>query len=441
MNEQHIGILGGGLAGVSFAYFSGLPVTIIEKEDRLGGLCRTFDHDGIYYDIGPHIFFSKNEEILDFITRLVPMNRRKRSNKIFYKGRFVKYPFENELSALPEEDRDYCLDSFIENPYSDYDAHNMLMFFYKTFGEGITRTYLEPYNRKIWKYEPSFMDTQMVDRIPKPPVEDVIKSAKGISTEGYLHQLNFSYPEKHGTESMVKALVGLCGPRLVNVLSSPVEKVTVKKQGFVVRASGKSYEFDTLVSSIPPQELLPRMEPSPPEDVMKACSMLRYNSIHITLVNTSDDLLGDNFAVMVPQPDISFHRLSKIDFLGSSYHRENSANLMVEITYRKGDRFDCPNDTIDAMVVEDLEKTGFSKASRVNSVKTLSFPYAYVIYDLNHRKNADKVLSWLASVGITSIGRFGLFEYYNMDKVVESTKSIVEGFLRKADKPDLTKNL
>ena len=50
----------------------------------------------------------------------------------------------------------------------------MLQFFLKTFGEGITKTYLQPYNEKIWKYDPSFMDVQMVERIPKPPKEDVM---------------------------------------------------------------------------------------------------------------------------------------------------------------------------------------------------------------------------------------------------------------------------
>jgi protoporphyrinogen oxidase len=431
MNDRNIGVLGGGLAGISFAYFSRLSVTIIEKEDRIGGLCRTFESGGMYYDIGPHIFFSKNKEILDFITGLVPMNQRKRSNKIFYKDRFVKYPFENELSALPDKDRDYCLNSFIDNPYSDYDVRNMLMFFYKTFGEGITRTYLEPYNRKIWKYEPSFMDTQMVDRIPKPPVEDVIKSAKGTATEGYLHQLHFSYPKEFGTESMIRALASLCSARTELVLSSPVEKVSIKKDGtFEVLTKGKSYGFERLVNSIPPQELLPRIEPAPPKEVMDACSKLKFNSIHITLVNTNKDNLGENFAVMVPQPDISFHRLSKIDFLGDSYHKNDTANLMVEITYRQGDQFDCSDEKINEIVVADLEKTGFSKASDTNHVKTRSFKYAYVIYDLHHRKNMDIILGWLAEKGITSIGRFGLFEYYNMDKVVETTKSIAEGFLR-----------
>ena len=168
---------------------------MFEKESRIGGLCRSFQsQEGIYWDIGPHITFSKDQETLDFMTSLVPMAQIRRSNQIFYQGRYVKYPFENDLASLPERDRDYCLDTFLNNPYENYPADNMLAFFYKTFGEGITRSFLEPYNRKIWKYETSFMDTQMVERIPKPPPEDVINSAKGIQTEGYKHQLYFHYP-------------------------------------------------------------------------------------------------------------------------------------------------------------------------------------------------------------------------------------------------------
>ena len=124
------------------------------------------------------------------------MCKLRRSNKILYKKKFIKYPFENELSKLPKKDLDYCLNSFLNNPFENFKYHNMLQFFLKNFGEGITRTYLEPYNRKIWKFDPTFMDTQMVERIPKPPKEDIIKSAKGISTEGYKHQLYFHYPKK-----------------------------------------------------------------------------------------------------------------------------------------------------------------------------------------------------------------------------------------------------
>jgi protoporphyrinogen oxidase len=432
MNEKPICILGGGLSALTFAnYYRGKAV-IFEKEDRLGGLCRSFDFNGVCHDIGPHIFFSKNKEVLRFLLSLAPMHELRRSNKIYYKKRFVKYPFENDLAALPEADRDWCLNTFMNNPYLDYPAESMLKFFYRTFGEGITRAYLEPYNRKIWKFEPSFMDTQMVERIPNPPPEDIIASAKGISTEGYLHQLYFSYPDEGGTESIIRGLEQGCSDRLETHLSAPLEKLIRKDDGtFLVRAGGKEAEFDQIVSTMPIHELIPRLEPSPPEEVVRALGNLKYNSIHITMINTGEEHLGDNFAVMVPQPDISFHRLSRLDFLGESYHIPDTSTLMVEITYREGDRFDLPTDKVTDLVVHDLDRLGFCPASAVRAAETRSFKYAYVIYDMDHRKNIDLVLGWLKSQGITSVGRFAAFEYINMNKAVEMARSAATAFVHK----------
>ncbi len=39
-------------------------------------------------------------------------------------------------------------------------------------------------------------------RVPKPPIEDVIKAAVGVETEGYTHQLHFYYPSTGGVESI-----------------------------------------------------------------------------------------------------------------------------------------------------------------------------------------------------------------------------------------------
>ena len=107
------------------------------------------------------------------------------------------------MGSLPKKEKEYCLQEFLNNPYENYIAENMQQFFLKTFGEGITKTYLQPYNEKIWKYDPTFMDVQMVERIPKPPKEDVIKSANGEETEGYTHQLYFNYPKKKGFQSLI----------------------------------------------------------------------------------------------------------------------------------------------------------------------------------------------------------------------------------------------
>ena len=162
-------ILGAGIAGLSLASFLRRKTLILEKQPVVGGLSRSYRFDGVSYDIGPHIIFSKNKEVLGLHTSMIETNQIRRSNKVVYKGRFVKYPFENGLGDLPAADRDFCLREFLNNPYENYHAGNMLQFFLKTFGEGITHSYLQPYNEKIWKFDPSCMDLQMVGRIPKPP--------------------------------------------------------------------------------------------------------------------------------------------------------------------------------------------------------------------------------------------------------------------------------
>ncbi|MFH1039190.1 MAG: FAD-dependent oxidoreductase [PVC group bacterium] len=429
MSEKPICVLGGGLSALSFAYFSRRKIVVYEKEDRLGGLCRSFETGGVRHDIGPHIFFSKDRETLDFLLSLTPMHQLRRSNKIFYRGKFVKYPFENELSALPDEDRDWCLETFINNPYRDYPAPDMLSFFYKTFGEGITRAYLEPYNRKIWKFEPAFMDTQMVGRIPNPPPEDIIASARGVPTEGYLHQLYFSYPDRGGTESIIRALAERCRDHLEVHLSSPLESLGVNGDGtFRVSAGGRARDFGRVVSTLPLHELFPRLEPAPPVEVARALGNLKYNSLHVVIVQTARDNLGDNLAVMVPQPDISFHRVTRLDFLGENYRLPGVSTLMAEITFRPGDRFDLPPEAVAEMAVRDLDRLGFCPAASVKSASARTFRYAYVIYDLDHRENTDRVLAWLRSRGIVSLGRFAAFEYINMNDAVGMARDCAARF-------------
>lgn len=428
MDKNNLGILGGGISSLAFAYFYKENVSIIEKESTLGGLCRSFvDSDGVSWDIGPHITFSKNKEILEFIISLTPMNELKRSNRIVHDGRYIKYPFENDLSSLSEKDKDYCLNTFLDNPYENYPSSNMLEFFYETFGEGITRLFLEPYNRKIWKYETSFMDKQMVERIPKPPAQDIIDSASGKETEGYLHQLYFHYPKEKGFQSLVDSLAEKVNDFSTFYLNNQVNKIDIGEK-IIVKSNSNELSFDKVISTIPIHELLPLINPAPPKTVMEALDKLKYNSIHITCIKVKGDFLGDNFALTVADPDIIFHRLSKLNFLGESYFKEGYTNIMVETTYRKGLKEDLPHQELEDIIVKDLRRLDLIETDKIEEIFTRSFKYAYVIYDNDHRKNTDLVLDYLKSINITPLGRFGTFEYINSDKAIELAKELAESF-------------
>ena len=191
-----VGILGGGLSGIALQRFLRHESVVVEKEERPGGLCRTIEKNGFKYDIGGHILFSKDQAIMEVVKAILGdnINYCKRANTILYKGRYVKYPFENGLGALDKADIYDCLIGYLKNDHPK--PGNLEEWIYYTFGDGIARQYLAPYNEKIWKEPLKNISLDWVERVPKPPLEDIVKSCLGIETEGYLHPTLFPLSEK-----------------------------------------------------------------------------------------------------------------------------------------------------------------------------------------------------------------------------------------------------
>lgn len=429
---MHLLILGGGLAGISLAYFLQDSerydrVTILEKESRVGGLCRSLTAGGYTYDIGPHILFAKDKEMLNLLLAWAgTTNKLRRSNRILHKGAYVQYPFENDLSKLPPEDLDYAVKTFLHNPYTEYEPQNMLQFFLKTFGEGITNLYLRPYNEKIWKHDPCFMDTQMVERIPKPTDEELLRSAHGETVDGYVHQLYFDFPQTGGIESVIHGLRKRLNGKCQIVTNATVTAVQGANGHFEVQAGGKTHEADALVSSMPLPDFV-KMD-ADATDAMRAHAMdLKSNSIIIALVHSKEDRSGKNFAFMTADKNVLFHRISKIDFLGDAYHQDGAA-YMVEVTYREGDWIDqLPQEALQARITSGLQRIGFiHDAGKAEFLNVTKHSYAYVLYDLNHKANMTFLRAAYEKRGIGLNGRFGNFEYWNMDRVVRGSKELAD---------------
>ncbi len=358
--------------------------------------------------------------------------QHRRSNRIIHDKRFIQYPFENDLSKLSEHDKFVCLNGFLHNPYENYPVANMLQFFLRTFGEGITNMYLRPYNEKIWKFDPAFMDTQMVERIPRPPKEDIIKSAAGETVDGYTHQLYFNYPKTGGTESLIKALVKKLSDKVEIVTSAEVKAVEKRSGKFVITAKETTYEADKVISTIPMDQLVPMYatETPVPEEVKDCAHALHHNSIAICIVNVKKDFAGDNYAFMIADRNVIFHRISKLDFMGKCYHLPDTVTYMAEITYRTDDIYDkMSEEEMEKQVANGLERIGFIESPEdINFIKIKRFDYAYVIYDLMHKQNTSKIIEYLAREGIYVNGRFGSFAYLNMDAIIRQSINLAANF-------------
>lgn len=425
-------ILGAGLSGLSLALFlQDNPVIhkiiVLEKEREIGGLCRSFDFDGRKADIGPHIIFSRDKEVLVFMLSLLGSNKEKhrRNNSIPHRGSWIHYPFENNLSALPEEDCSRCLHTFLNNPYRQYSANNMLQFFLKTFGEGITDLYLRPYNEKIWKFNPVFMNTQMVDRIPRPPDEDIIASAKGEIREGHLHQLYFTYPKSGGIAALIQGIKDRFNNKTEIYTDCEVQSVGRQGKDWLIAAGGQEYFGDLLVSCMPVNKLVNCYQ-GIDATVVNAAKNLLYNNIVIAIAKISIDRLPKVHTLTIADKEIIFHRLSKIDFLGGEYTNSNSASYMMEYTYPPIDKTgDLPKKVLQEKFVTGLKQLGLVKDdTEVLSFEVRRFPYAYVVYDLQHSSNMKIIRDYFNRQGVLLNGRSGNFEYWNMDRVIKESRDL-----------------
>lgn len=51
---------------------------------------------------------------------------------------------------------------------------------------------------------------------------------------------------------------------------------------------------------------------------------------------------------------------------------------------------------------------------------------AYVVYDQNYKKAVSGIKAWMQSVDLMPLGRFGEWEYYNMDACMESAFRVAD---------------
>ena len=419
-------ILGGGIAAISLAKFLQnkkeiKEITILEKDDKIGGLLRSYKVNNIFYDVGPHIIFSRDKKILNLILKTLGKNKNKirRSNKILYdKNTYIKYPFENELYKLPKKDLKFALNKFLNNKFTKLKPKTMKEFFLKNFGEGIFNLYLGPYNNKIWKMNTAKLDTQMVERIPRPPDEDIINSAKGAITEGYTHQLYFHYPKKGGIQSLFNAFHKKLNKKVKILTSVQLDKINFSTKKYFVKSDQGTFKSDKIFSTIPLNEFHSYFKKN--EKIKKISKKLQYNSIIIAMVNIKGNIGGNNFALMVPNKNIIFHRISKLDFLGKNYSVKNSTTFQIEITYKNNSKISkMNNDEIFKKIFLGLKELNFIKnQSDVNFKDLKKFKYAYVIYNLSHRNSVDKLLNFYKKKGIDFLGRWGSWEYLNSDQVI-----------------------
>ncbi|MCD6100374.1 MAG: FAD-dependent oxidoreductase [Candidatus Marinimicrobia bacterium] len=424
--DTKIGILGAGLTGLTLGYIfnnNGMRnFEILEKERECGGLMRSLREDGFTFDYGgSHIIFSKDKEVLDFMLKILGNNvtRNRRNTKILYKNHFVKYPFENGLADLPRQDNFECLNYFIQNLIKKEKGEfkkpkNLKEWFYYTFGKGIAEKYLIPYNEKIWKYPIEKISLEWVERIPNPPVEDIIKSSIGIDTEGYTHQLFFYYPKVGGIQALINSLE----KNIKNIITGfEVKNIAKENDQWIVSSGREENIYKKIISTIPIYDLINALDV--PKNVKNAADKLKYNSLITVMIGIDKPKINNFSWIYIPDKNILTHRVSFPSNYGPLIAPKDKSSVLAEITCNIDDEIWKMRDVeIMERTIEDLHKLKIISEMNVCYTNIRRLKYGYVINDLDYGKNMLIVKGYLNKIGIDLIGRFAEFRYLNMDACV-----------------------
>ncbi len=281
-----------------------------------------------------------------------------------------------------------------------------------------------PYNEKIWKYPTEKMSLHWVDgRVPRPPVEDIIRSAIGIETEGYTHQAVFSFPLDGGIEALVRAI------------ARPVEKfirtgfrvTSVKKAGntWLISNGSETVKADRIISTIPVQHLLPCLE-DVPAPVKEACRALVYNALICVNIGIRGTIPGISWMYV---PDKGLGKANRVSF-PSNFSRHSApagcSSVLAEITHQPGDEIaGLSDDELVQEVTAMLTSMQICTPDKVVFTSVERQPFAYVVYDLAYQKNITTIHDFCSQYGIPLVGRFAQFEYLNMDGVIRSVFDFV----------------
>lgn len=437
-------ILGAGPTGLGAANRLGElgydDYTICEAEMHVGGLACSFkDPKGYVWDIGGHVLFSHYRYFDDLIQKVIPKNKwvyHERESWIWIKGRFTPYPFQNNIRFLPPKEAFECVCGLIDaaaarpgRKPADFQEWAL-----RTFGEGIARHFLLPYNYKVWAYPPEQMSYHWVgERVAIPDLKRVVGNIMLKRTDASWGPNNtFQFPLHGGTGSIWEGIARRL-PKGKLMRGRKASRIDLSKK-LVEFEDGESEPYDVLISTIP-LDVVRDISVGLDGRISKRLSGLKRSSAHVVGVGIEGKVpekLKTKCWMYFPEDNCPFYRVTVF----SNYSPNNVPrpgecwSLMAEVAESPAK----PVATADITheVLRGLRNTRLiGRHAKIDSVFHYRSEYANPTPYLGRDRAVDTALEYLKEHGVYSRGRFGAWKYEvsNMDHSVMQGVELADSLL------------
>lgn len=444
MSSKKIIIIGAGPTGLGAAYrlkeLGYENWVIYEKEDYIGGLSSSFkDEKGFTWDIGGHVMFSNNEYFNNLIDHLIGTDfiSHERESWIRMNGRWIPYPFQNNIRYLPKDLTRQCLEGLISAQNDKRQISNFEDWIYKTFGEGIAKLFMIPYNMKVWKIPLSQMSYNWIaERISIVSIERIMKNiTEELADIDWGPNNRFKFPLHGGTGGFLNKFSPFVSGRID--YKKRLINIDIDSR-LVIFSDGKSDRYDVLINTSP-LDLFIRMVKSKKIDtayLMEKAYHLKHSGVYVVGIGLKKKTEGTKCWVYFPEESIPFYRMTYFSRYSPNNVPDGAINtyssLMCEISFTE-DKPTSENEFV-SLTVNGLVNAGIlSEADRENIVSKWlkKVDYAYPIPTLGRDDSLRKIQLFLEDNQIYSRGRFGAWKYEigNMDHSVMMGVEVVNRIL------------
>ncbi len=446
--SRHVVIIGAGPAGLTAAWElirRGVKVTVLEKYHLVGGIARTEQYKGYFFDIGGHRFFTKVDQVNKLWNEWMgdEFLLRPRISRIYYDGKFFDYPLRafNALFNMGLWRSFLILLSYVQYrlfPYKQEETFEQWVT--NRFGKRLFEIFFKTYTEKVWGIPTSEIRAEWAaQRIKGLSLFSAVRNAlfkpRGEEIKTLIEE--FHYP-KRGPGMMWERVTELVRERGGTVIME-ADAVKVARDGIrvtgveaVINGKRELFSATDFISSAPLTELLAKLDPPPPPAVLASAKHLSYRDfITVVLILDRPSLFQDNW-IYIHSPEVKVGRIQNFsNWSPYMVPDPDTTSLGLEYFCAEGDELWRAADAeLVALGKRELEQIGLMFGANVIDGAVVRQWKAYPVYDAVYAQHLEVIKKYLGGFeNLQTIGRNGLHKYNNQDHSMLTAIYAVENML------------
>jgi protoporphyrinogen oxidase len=433
--DRKVVIIGAGPAGLTAAYElskHSVPAVVLERDNTVGGLSRTVNHNGYLFDIGGHRFFTKWDEVNQIWREVLGEQflERPRLSRIFYRKKFFYYPLraKNALFGLGVVDSAKVVFSYLKSRLFYYEnEQNLEQWISNRFGKRLYEIFFKTYTEKVWGVPCTEIRAEWAaQRVQSLSLTTAVRNALYQPQQTKVKTLigSFHYPRR-GPGQMWESMTELLRKQGYPILlERPVTRILHDASGVtafeVTGPNGLETHAGTdFISSMPIRELVQALDPFAPTSVQQAAARLRYRDFLIVcLVVNRKEVMPDNW-IYIHEPSVRVGRIQNFkNWSPDMVPDPNKTCLGMEyFVFENDDVWASPDEKLIDLAKREIAELGLVKPEEIEGGAVVRMPKAYPMYDIRWARQVATIREYLEEClpNLQLVGRNGMHKYNNQD--------------------------